>query len=74
MNAAMLQSLTDLQRKIDCGQGTLNLEGLLVDHLTQKNPMGIQDLLLIRERERGAIAIALEMNLKRINLLHLTVR
>ena len=27
LNAAMLQSLTDLQRKIDSGQGTLKLEG-----------------------------------------------
>ena len=37
-------------------------EGLPVGHLTQKNPMGIQALRLIRARERGAIGIALEMN------------
>ena len=49
-------------------------EGLLVDHLTLKNPVGIQALLLARERERGTIGISLEMNLRKINLLHLMMR
>ena len=49
-------------------------EGILVDHLTQKNPVGIQSLLLTRARERGATGIALGMNLRNINLLRLMVR
>ena len=32
-------------------------EGLLVDPLTTKNLVGIQALLLVRERERGTIGI-----------------
>ena len=49
-------------------------EGLLVDHLTQKNQVGIQALLLAREGERGTIGIALGMNLRRLNLLRLMAR
>ena len=49
-------------------------EGLLVDHLTLKNPAGIQVLLLIEEKEGDTIEIALEMNLKKLNLLRSMVR
>ena len=49
-------------------------EGLLVDHLILKNPAGIQVLLLIKEKERDTIGIALEMTLIKLNLLHLMVR
>ena len=49
-------------------------EGLLVGHLTQNNPVGIQDLILAKASERGATWIALEMNSRRLNLLRLTVR
>ena len=84
LNAAMLQSLTDLQRKIDSdevqqdqkvvravlGEG----EGILVGHLILKNPVGIQVLLPIKEKERDTIGIALEMNLRKKNLLCLMVR
>ena len=57
LNAAMLQSLTDLQRKIDSGRGTARPEGsksslgegeeFLVEHLILKNPAGIPVLLLL---------------------------
>ena len=49
-------------------------EGLLVGHLILKNPAGIQVLLLIEEKERYTIGIALKMNLRKLNLLHLMVR
>ena len=48
-------------------------DGLLVDHLILKNPTGIQFLLLIKGKEEGTIGIALEMNLGKLNLLHLMV-
>ena len=49
-------------------------EGIPVHHLTLKNPVGIQGLLPIKEREKYTIGIALGMNLRRLNLLHLRVR
>ena len=49
-------------------------EELLVGHLIRKNLVGIQALLLVKERERDTIGNALEMNLRKINLLHLMVR
>ena len=49
-------------------------EGLLVDHLTVKNPVEIQVHLLIKGKEEGTIGIALKMNLGKLNLLHLMVR
>ena len=49
-------------------------EGLLVDHLIMKNPAGIQVLLLIKGKERDTIGIALGMNLRKLNFLHLMVR
>ena len=55
--------------KVALGEG----EGLLVDHMILKYPAGIQVHLLIR-KEEGTIGIALEMNLGKLNLLHLMVR
>ena len=49
-------------------------EGLLVDHLTLKNLVEIQVHLLIKGKEEDTIGIALEMNLGKLNLLHLMVR
>ena len=49
-------------------------EGLLVDHLTKKNLVGIQALLLAKERERCTIVIALGMSLRMLNLLLLMAR
>ena len=49
-------------------------EGLLVGHLTQKNPVGIRDLILAKARERGATGITLEMNSRRLNHLRLMVK
>ena len=80
----MLQGLTDLQRKIDSGRvqqdqkaviATLGEgEGLLVDHLTSKNPVEIQAPPLIKGKTEGTLGIALEMSLGKLNLLHLMVR
>ena len=84
LNAVMLQSLTNLQRKIDSGWGTARPEGSKSstrrrrrnsrEHLILKNPAGILVLLLIKERERDTIGIALGMNSRKLNLLHLMVR
>ena len=41
-------------------------EGLLVDHLILKNLAGIQVLLLIKEKGRDTIGIALVMNLRKL--------
>ena len=49
-------------------------ERLPVDHLSLKNPVEIQVHLLIKGKEEGTIGIALEMNLGKLNLLHLIVR
>ena len=49
-------------------------EGIPVDHLTLKNPVEIQVHLLIKGKEEGIIGIGLEMNLGKLNLLHLMVR
>ena len=49
-------------------------EGLPVDRLTLKNPVEIQVHLLIKGKEEGTIGITLEMNLGKLNLLHLMVR
>ena len=51
LNAAMLQSLTDLQRKIDSRRGIARPtlgggEGLPVDHLTLKNTVEIQAMVV----------------------------
>ena len=48
-------------------------EGFPVDHLTLKNPVEIQVHILIKGKGE-AIGIALEMNLGKLNLLHLMVR
>ena len=45
-----------------------------MDHLTLKNPMEIQVHLLTKGKEEDTIGIALEMNLRKLNLLHLMVR
>ena len=84
LNAAILQSLTELQKKIDSRRGTSSQkairaalgegEGLIVDHLILKNPVEIQVHLLIRGKEENTIGITLEMNLGRLNLLHLMGR
>ena len=68
----MLQSLIDLQRKIDSGWGTVVLgegEGLLVDHLTLKNPAGIRFHLLVKGKEEDTIGITIGMNLRNLELL-----
>ena len=49
-------------------------EGLPVDHRTLKNPVEIRAHLLIKGKEEGTRGIALEMNLGKLNLLHLMVR
>ena len=49
-------------------------EGLLVDHLTPKNPVGTQALLLVKGKEGDTIGIALRMNLRRLSLLRLMAR
>ena len=49
-------------------------EGLLVDQLTLKNPVGIQAHPLVKEKEGDTIGIALGMNLRRLSLLHLMVK
>ena len=48
-------------------------EGLPVDHLTPKNQVEIQALLLIKGKEGGTLGIVLEMSLGKLNLLHLMV-
>ena len=84
MNVSILESLIDLQKKIDSGQGTSRPEGnraalgeeeeLPVDHLTLKNPLDIQVHLLVKGKEEGTIGIALKMDLGKLNLLHLMVK
>ena len=45
-----------------------------MDHLTLKNLVEIQAHILIKGKEEGTIGITLEMNLGKLNLLHLMVR
>ena len=45
-----------------------------MDHLTLKNLVEIQVHLLVKGKEEDTIGIALGMNLRRLNLLHLMVR
>ena len=49
-------------------------EGIPVDHLILKNLAGMQAHLLIKGEEEDTIGIALRMNLRKLNLLHLMVR
>ena len=65
--------MDEVQQDQKAVRGVLG-EGLLVDHIILKNPAGIQVLLLIKEKERDTIGIALGMKLRRLNLLHLMVR
>ena len=69
-------SLDDLMYRsvLFTGQRVEEEEGLPVDHLTLKNPVGIQAHLLIKEKEEETIGIALGMNLRRLNLLRLMAR
>ena len=80
----MLQSLTDLQRKIDSGQGIARPEGSKSSTRRRRRtssgsydfeePVGIQAHLLVKGREEDTIGITLWMNLRKLNLLHLMVR
>ena len=84
LNDAILQSLTNLHKKIDSGRGTSRLEGSKsTTRRRRRNSSGssdskessrIQAFLLVKEKERGTIEIALGMNLRRLNLVPLMVR
>ena len=84
LNATMLQSLTDIQRWMNSGHRANNPEGskssaikergLLVDHLTLKDPLGVQALHLTGVRGLGITKIVHMMNLRRKGLLPLTMR
>ena len=49
-------------------------KGILVDHLTPKDPLGVQALHLTRIRERGATRTNDVMNLRRQGILPLILR
>ena len=84
LNASMLQSLTEIQRRMNSRDQTVRPKGiralleeeidLLVVHLTLKDPLVVQALLLMRIRERGATRTIHVMNLRRQGLLPSTVR
>ena len=84
LNAAMLQSLTDLQRKIDSRRGTVKPEGSKSSTCRRRTSSGSSDSEEYsgdsssssrkRKRKRHHRDFALGMNLRRLNLLHLTVR
>ena len=84
LNDAMLQSLTDLHRKIDSGQGTARPEGSKSSTRRRRRTSsgssdseessGDSSSSSHKKKERDTIGIALMMNLRKLNLLHLMVR
>ena len=84
LNSVMLQSLTDLQRKIDSGRGTARLEGSKSSTRRRRRTSsgssdseessGDSSSSSHKKKERDTIGITLGMNLRKINLLHLMVR
>ena len=84
MNGAMLQSLTDLHRNIDSGRGIARPKGSKSSTRRRRRTSsgtsdseessGIPVLLPIKEKERDTTGIALEMNSRKLNLLHLMVK
>ena len=84
LNAAMLQSLTDLQRNIDSRRGIVRPKGSKSSTRRRRRTSsgssdseessGDTSSSSCESKEGDTIGIALGMNLRRLNLLHLMVR
>ena len=84
LNAAMLQILTDLQRKIDSGRGMTRPEGSKSSTRRKRRTSsgssnfeesgGYLSSSSHKKKKKRHIGITLEMNLRKLNLLHFMVR